>query len=231
MRETWFRISWWTILLLLCPGWLVITFTLTSVQLAMGVSNISSGFGSASVPIITFYNAFLDLGVLILPVGMAWKLQLTRKKKAGVIAVFILGSLGSFISFFRAGRSIDQLMRNWDPRYKLFNDAMLGVAEATAILICACLPVMRPLFRKAKQKTMRSARHFSRSQKKSAGQNPYDTYDEEQQLAKMRNGAGILRKIEYTVDRFSMRNGTNNSKSRSSLGSMDAPLNRSRFSP
>ena len=36
--------------------------------------------------------------------------------------------------------------QNWDPRYQLYVETMMGAAEAGSILICACLPVLRPLF-------------------------------------------------------------------------------------
>ena len=40
-----------------------------------------------------FLNIISDFGLLILPVPMVWKLQMTLKKKSGIAAVFATGSL------------------------------------------------------------------------------------------------------------------------------------------
>jgi hypothetical protein len=137
----WFRKAWTIILLLLCPGWIIVALSVTSAKIAMDQSNIS-GSGSVSVVLVALYNALLDLAVLILPVGLVMKVQLSPKKKIGLIGIFILGFLGVFASFFRVGQNIDQLSKEWTSQDKLFNDLMLQLAEATIGLICACLPVL-----------------------------------------------------------------------------------------
>jgi len=89
MRIKWFRLAWWAISFLIL-SWLVASLTFASLHNAGRVS-LDFEYNYA-VPAVTFTNAFIDLFVLILPIGITIKLHLPAKQRAGVMGIFALGS-------------------------------------------------------------------------------------------------------------------------------------------
>jgi|TARA_R110002003_G_scaffold40_10_gene2716 hypothetical protein len=87
----WFQIGWWANFILLMPCYTVFTFTLLGLQvtnnLQFGKNNLSRYGSQVSGSI----NAFSDLSVLILPVGMVSTLLLPRREKAAILGIFSLG--------------------------------------------------------------------------------------------------------------------------------------------
>jgi hypothetical protein len=179
MQVLWFRIGWWAISSLVV-AWLIMSLAFGSLHNAGRVS-LEFEYDYA-IPAVTFTNAFIDLFVLVLPLGMTYGLQLPTKQRAAVAGIFALGSAyvilfsnplccpshcmrdctvstipypiltppppsGTVTSLVRAARSIQSKQEHWDPRYQLYSEAMIGLAEAATINICACLPTLRPLFR------------------------------------------------------------------------------------
>jgi len=57
---------------------------------------------------------------------------------------------GSVVSLVRVIFSFLAVSQNWDSRYALYVEGLLGLAEAAIVVICACLPALRPLFAKVK---------------------------------------------------------------------------------
>jgi hypothetical protein len=158
-------------------AWFIVAITWGSLGLAKVLSlEVELDF---AVPTVTILNTISDIFVLTLPVGMTYKLQLSIQQRASVIFVFLLGSgyvmfssssipvpdtlprfnlsilimfppSGTIVSLVRCIRNFESKQQGWDSRYQLYCETMLGTAEAGVILICACLPVMRPLFRSLK---------------------------------------------------------------------------------
>ncbi|PVH92287.1 hypothetical protein DM02DRAFT_663089 [Periconia macrospinosa] len=200
MREQWFRFGWFFSLALVL-AWLVMALTFASLQLAGRVS-LEFEFDYA-ISTLTFTNAFTDLLILILPIGMTKDLKLSPRQRTAVMGIFALGSAGAITSLVRAVRSIRSKQEHWDPRYQLYSEVMLGLAEAGGINICACLPTLRPLFRglasaaKKKFSTL-SLSHSSGGRSKhplQSGENVDDA-----SIALRENVAGISRSVEWQVD-------------------------------
>jgi len=58
---------------------------------------------------------------------------------------------GSIVSLLRVIFSYISISRRWNAEFSLFIQAILGLAEVGIVVICACLPVTRPLFVKIGQ--------------------------------------------------------------------------------
>jgi len=147
MRETWFRWAWWGVMALIL-AWFIVAVTWGSLGIAK-VLALSVELDYA-IPTVATMNTISDIFILTLPMGMTYKLHLSLQQRASVMLVFLLGSGGTIVSLVRCIRNFRSKEQDWDGRYQLFCETMLGTAEAGVILICACLPVMRPLFRSVK---------------------------------------------------------------------------------
>jgi hypothetical protein len=242
MQVTWFRIGWWVITSLVV-AWLVMALAFGSLQIA-GKVGMEFSYDYA-VPAVTFTNAFIDLFVLVLPIGQTYGLQLPTRQRAAVIAIFALGSAyvfsrfqslpictifvmsfldrqntnthpqprGTVTSLVRAARSIQSRQEHWDPRYQLYSEAMIGLAEAATINICACLPTLRPLFRgltSVTKKGFSSIGIYPSSESRSRRSGPLgsghlkeEEADADASIVLKDHPAGIARTTEWHVDSVS----------------------------
>ncbi|KAI9684642.1 MAG: hypothetical protein M1829_000015 [Trizodia sp. TS-e1964] len=107
-------------------------------------------------------NMATDLVVLALPMSIVWALQISRKQKIALTAIFTLGGFVCVAGAVRvpyviiAAQGIDVTWNTVDGGVWSFTEVCIGI-------VCACLPVVRPLFRGA----MKFAN--SKSPKKSHG--------------------------------------------------------------
>ncbi|KAJ3577266.1 hypothetical protein NPX13_g3300 [Xylaria arbuscula] len=84
-------------------------------------------------------NFVVDVAILLLPQKLIWKLQMSRKKKNGILAVFGVGIL----SVVSAGARLAWTVRLTKYKDVLYNEAALGLwasAEMTSALIVFCVP-------------------------------------------------------------------------------------------
>jgi hypothetical protein len=88
-------------------------------------------------------NLLLDVLVLLLPLPMIWRLQLTIGKKLALTGIFTLGSFACIASGFRLAQF--QKSRQSDPTYTTVGSITWSIIEQTVGLDCACLPTLRPL--------------------------------------------------------------------------------------
>lgn len=65
------------------------------------------------------------------------------------------------MSLIRVVFSYISVSQVWDPRYALYVEGLLGLAEVGIVVICACLPATRPLFVKVKQMSSKTFSNFS----------------------------------------------------------------------
>ncbi|KAI9851754.1 MAG: hypothetical protein M1838_002831 [Thelocarpon superellum] len=109
-------------------------------QPAQCVSDVKSYVAHASLNVCT------DLVVLISPMPIIWNLCISRQQKIVVSAIFALGSLVFICTVFRivAFYQIDDFDRTWT----YINTAYWTISELSLGMLCACLPTMRPLFRR-----------------------------------------------------------------------------------
>ncbi|KAL1997775.1 hypothetical protein VTN02DRAFT_791 [Thermoascus thermophilus] len=95
-------------------------------------------FLNASVNMVT------DLTILILPMPVLSHLQLPRKQKMAIMAVFAVGAVVCLTSILRLA-SLKEVATSTDTSYDNVGAAYWTAAEVNVGIMCACLPYMRPL--------------------------------------------------------------------------------------
>ncbi|KAL8933957.1 MAG: hypothetical protein Q9216_006136 [Gyalolechia sp. 2 TL-2023] len=155
LKNGWFKIAWWTsmfVVLAYCTALLAVSLAqcspysvdnlwLDPMKCRQGPRDTEAG---AKAPAIGgFVNALIDICVFLLPVRMVFGLKLTRKRKILVCALFGLGLLGVAVSIARAIALLDI---DANPANISIANFCWSTAEAAVALICACLPMQRPLF-------------------------------------------------------------------------------------
>ncbi|KAJ5607776.1 hypothetical protein N7537_004395 [Penicillium hordei] len=89
------------------------------------------------------FNMGIDLGVVLLPLPIVWRLQMSSRKKIGVTASFAIGILTAGINL---GRIIQtKLCPADDLIYCLRDSSIFIMAEMTAGILVACVPTFGPL--------------------------------------------------------------------------------------
>ncbi|KAL2002112.1 hypothetical protein VTN02DRAFT_639 [Thermoascus thermophilus] len=95
-------------------------------------------FSNASMHIIT------DVGILVLPIPALLSLDLPKKQKIALMAIFAVGGFVCVTSIFRLV-SLKVISRSTDPTYDNVGAATWSAVECNTGIICACLPTLRPL--------------------------------------------------------------------------------------
>ncbi|KAH7136042.1 hypothetical protein B0J11DRAFT_177504 [Dendryphion nanum] len=92
-------------------------------------------------------NLILDLYILVIPIIVSWKLQLTKNKKLGLIAVFGTG----FICVISSTLSIvfKHILNNngTDFTYWVYPTLLLCITEMCCGIACACMPATAGFFK------------------------------------------------------------------------------------
>ncbi|KAL9639233.1 MAG: hypothetical protein Q9164_001055 [Protoblastenia rupestris] len=91
-------------------------------------------------------NTCSDIAILILPLGIIWRLQLPTNQKIGVSAAFTAALLAPIASILRLESSIKGAASK-DVTYNVFAIALWTQAEITIGVICSCLPTFPALYR------------------------------------------------------------------------------------
>ncbi|OGM45087.1 hypothetical protein ABOM_006658 [Aspergillus bombycis] len=89
-------------------------------------------------------HIFTDILILLYPMPIVRSLQLPRPQKIALTAVFAVGVLVTVTSILRL-QSLLIISQSTDPTYDNPPAAMWSAIECNVAIICACLPVMRPL--------------------------------------------------------------------------------------
>lgn len=95
-------------------------------------------FSNASVNIVT------DLIIFLLPVPVIRSLNLPRKQKIGLMMIFAVGLFACVTSVLRL-RSLYVASVSTDLTYDNVGAATWSAVELNVGIICACLPMMKPL--------------------------------------------------------------------------------------
>ncbi|KAG8530882.1 uncharacterized protein KY384_004239 [Bacidia gigantensis] len=147
LRVRWFKIAWWMCFALsMANGFTLVIISLTSCA-PHGPSNLWNHpqycrFEIASPTAMGAINAVIDFALLVLPIRMTWTLQMSIKQKVAISSVFGLGLLGVVVSIARTISIANPSLFT----YGILSFALWSAAECAVGIICACLPVMRPLF-------------------------------------------------------------------------------------
>ncbi|KAI9886879.1 MAG: hypothetical protein M1823_001315 [Watsoniomyces obsoletus] len=91
------------------------------------------------------FNIVSDIVIVLLPLPIVWNLQVTRRQKIALTSVFLLGGFVCVASIVRVPY-LWMLTTSGDPTWYSVNAAIWTMVEVDLGIVCACLPVMRPLF-------------------------------------------------------------------------------------
>ncbi|KAI9831633.1 MAG: hypothetical protein M1826_003242 [Phylliscum demangeonii] len=94
----------------------------------------------------TASNIFSDVLLLIIPLFVVWSLRVTNGQKVALTLIFMLGSFVCVASAVRLPYIL-QVPFGSDPTWTFTLAAIWTSIEVCTAIVCACLIVMRPLFR------------------------------------------------------------------------------------
>ncbi|GAB1311517.1 hypothetical protein MFIFM68171_01727 [Madurella fahalii] len=89
-------------------------------------------------------NIFQDLIIYFLPVPTLWKLQLPRKQRIALIAVFIIGAFVCLTGILRL-ESLTMASVSKDPTWDNYGAAIWSSIESNVGIVCASLVHLKPL--------------------------------------------------------------------------------------
>ncbi|KAI8945137.1 hypothetical protein F4801DRAFT_569430 [Xylaria longipes] len=115
---------------------------------------------NASFLSLTVLNLVADLLVLVVPIPEILALQMSPKKKLGVCGVMLLGGLVCVVSAVRIW-AFYQFTVEIDLTWVQANVFLLSSVEPAFGIVSACLPSLRPLYRRARAKITGKESHGS----------------------------------------------------------------------
>ncbi|ODM19943.1 hypothetical protein SI65_04929 [Aspergillus cristatus] len=142
------HISWIMIALLATYGtWCVLSAFLNCIPVAKFWDPSIEGY-CLSQKGLWFSNAAIhiatDLAILVIPVPALVALELPRRQKVALIAIFALGGFVCVTSSCRLV-ALKTIADSSDPTYDNAAAASWSAVECNVGIICACLPTLRPL--------------------------------------------------------------------------------------
>ncbi|KAG8666767.1 hypothetical protein FPOAC2_11893 [Fusarium poae] len=97
--------------------------------------------------IMAGFNLTTDIAIFCLPLPVIKSLNLPRKQKIMLFAIFSLGFFTCFISIYRI-RTLRTAASTDDPNWDNVDAAIWSFLEITMAITAACLPTLRPLVSK-----------------------------------------------------------------------------------
>ncbi|KAK7709429.1 hypothetical protein SLS64_006342 [Diaporthe eres] len=103
-----------------------------------------------------FINAFWDFAILVLPMPVIWRLQMTLRKKISVTFVFVLGYCSAFLSFARfiiiiRDPTVMSVEPAADPYWHTVPLLWISYLEAPIAILALCAPAIGQLAARAKE--------------------------------------------------------------------------------
>ncbi|KAI9673328.1 MAG: hypothetical protein M1829_004094 [Trizodia sp. TS-e1964] len=87
----------------------------------------------------------IDFAILILPMPTVWKLEIPRREKFALMGIFLLGGFVCIASIVRVPFLADAV-GSIDPTWNTLDGTLWSVIEICIGIVCACLPLLRPIF-------------------------------------------------------------------------------------
>ncbi|KAI9754379.1 MAG: hypothetical protein M1815_005680 [Lichina confinis] len=116
-------------------------------------------------------NLFTDFTVLLMPLPLVWRLQMTVGRKISISVMFLLGTMACAASCARFV-AVGEILES-DPAWTSINPAIWTYTEACLGIIASCLPMLRPLYnRLARSCAGSAAAKGSRSGVSGSSDNP-----------------------------------------------------------
>ncbi|KAH6616461.1 hypothetical protein C7974DRAFT_318940 [Boeremia exigua] len=139
---------------------------------------------------------FLDLAILVLPLPMLAKLNMSPKKKLQVMSMFCVGFIITVVSCLRLWAFVE-FAQTTNPTYDNVPGLYWCTTESNLFTVVACMPALHALFHKALRKVRGLSTHTS-SDEPSKGS--YLRYNTNQRKSSMPFGA-IRKATDVTIYR------------------------------
>ncbi|KAL4800799.1 hypothetical protein BDV19DRAFT_383820 [Aspergillus venezuelensis] len=94
------------------------------------------------------YTAMTDIILAIVPITVFWKLQMRRSTKIGVCIMMGLTLLSAVVTIVKA-TYLPLFTDIEDPLYNVTPLVVWGLIEQNVVIVAACIPTLRPFFRRA----------------------------------------------------------------------------------
>ncbi|RKF78926.1 putative integral membrane protein [Golovinomyces cichoracearum] len=114
-----------------------------------------------------------DVIILIMPIPLLSGLKIGRMEKINVLGLFGLGFFAFITSVLRLKFALRMVRHDYDKPWDLSIIIVWSVVEVDVMLICACLPAIRPL-------VVRFLRSCHKSKQVMSGSNPSRSSEQEQ---------------------------------------------------
>ncbi|UPX15287.1 uncharacterized protein EKO05_0005741 [Ascochyta rabiei] len=105
------------------------------------IDQFAMWFTNAAINILT------DFATVVLPMPVIQRLQLGKRQKSALIAIFAVGGFVCIVSILRL-QSLVAISNSKDQSYDNPAAATWSSVEANVGIICSCLPLLRPLMAK-----------------------------------------------------------------------------------
>ncbi|KAI9851442.1 MAG: hypothetical protein M1838_003631 [Thelocarpon superellum] len=89
---------------------------------------------------------FTDILLLVMPIRMVWRLQISNKQRSALCCIFLLGGFVCVASTLRLPYLY--LLFTDDPTWDSYEPTVWTEVELNLGIVCACLPTLRPVARK-----------------------------------------------------------------------------------
>jgi len=143
-------------------------------------------------------NILTDFAIILLPIPVIQKLNLGKRQKIGLISIFAVGGFVCLVSILRL-QSLVAISNSADPSYDNPPAATWSSVETNVGIICACLPLLRPLITHWLPRAFPSRHRSAYSHSRPQGARTYGS----------RGGSKALRtKDDYVLDVTKRSNGS-----------------------
>lgn len=105
-------------------------------------------------------NVVMDFVILLLPMGIVWQLQISKRRKTALSAVFAIGAFVCAVSIVRA-YSVATVSFT-DRTYAYASTLIWSAVEVNVGITCGCLPVLQPVVQKLFGKVLALTDHSGR---------------------------------------------------------------------
>ncbi|KAL8897141.1 MAG: hypothetical protein Q9192_002730 [Flavoplaca navasiana] len=109
--------------------------------------------------VVPAFNVLSDFYLLILAINIVRKLQMPRRKKIGVISIFMLGFLGCICSVINSYYRV-KLERASDHMWDIIPVIITSIFEINVGIIVGCMPYLAPMMRSGTSKVLRAWSHI-----------------------------------------------------------------------
>ncbi|KAL4862147.1 hypothetical protein BDV12DRAFT_203329 [Aspergillus spectabilis] len=97
---------------------------------------------------VSAYTTMTDIVLAIVPISIFWKLQMRTSTKLGVCIMMGLTLLSAIVTIVKA-TYLHLFTDAEDPLYNVTPLVVWGLIEQNVVIVAACIPTLRPFFRRA----------------------------------------------------------------------------------